>query len=68
MIPPLVRRCPECGKIGLVRSFAAVDGDSEGDRRTESDADRPTGIHGGNRVECPRCGHRFRTLANPVLN
>ncbi|MFC7139480.1 hypothetical protein ACFQMA_06455 [Halosimplex aquaticum] len=50
MIPPLVRRCPECGKIGLAKSFAAVDGD--GDRR----------------VECPRCGHRFGTVADPVLN
>jgi DNA-directed RNA polymerase subunit RPC12/RpoP len=49
MIPPLVRRCPDCGLVGLSRNFATVD---DGGRRL---------------VECPRCGHRFRTVDSAVL-
>jgi endogenous inhibitor of DNA gyrase (YacG/DUF329 family) len=25
MIPPFVRRCPDCGKLGLSRSFETVE-------------------------------------------
>ena len=31
MIPPLVRRCPDCSHVGLARNFAAV---NDGARRT----------------------------------
>jgi DNA-directed RNA polymerase subunit RPC12/RpoP len=27
MIPPFVRRCPDCGKLGLARSFETVETD-----------------------------------------
>jgi DNA-directed RNA polymerase subunit RPC12/RpoP len=29
MIPPFLRRCPDCGKTGLARSFETVDTDGE---------------------------------------
>ncbi|WP_192918428.1 hypothetical protein [Salinigranum salinum] len=27
MMPPLLRRCPECGHVGLARRFSGVDGE-----------------------------------------
>lgn len=34
MIPPLIRRCPECGHLTLARRFAPVS-DAEQDTRVE---------------------------------
>ncbi|MDQ2073248.1 hypothetical protein ACODNH_07430 [Haloarcula sp. NS06] len=51
MIPPLVRRCPECRHVTWSRRFTAVD-DGEGGSRL---------------VECPACGHRFSTVDAPWL-
>jgi uncharacterized protein (DUF983 family) len=47
MMPPLVRRCPDCGNGSLSLRFASV--------------------KGGDRVECPACGHRFEPLDRPWL-
>ncbi|WP_074654860.1 hypothetical protein [Haloarcula vallismortis] len=51
MIPPLVRRCPECRHMTWSRQFAAVDDSERGSRL----------------VECPACGHRFSTVDAPWL-
>jgi transposase len=51
MIPPLFRRCPDCGHVAPFGRF-----------RVETAGD------GRRLVECPVCGHRFRSTDDPLLN
>ena len=51
MIPPLVERCPRCGRVGPAGQYRPVTAD----------------IGAGYVVECPACGHRFKLLGDPRL-